>query len=183
MTKEEINDLIVSNTELAYSLANKYRNRIHDLIDYEDTKSVALLGLVKAANTYKIELNNQFSTYAYTVIRNELVLFIRDNLKNNRIVSLDNLIINDIPYLELQASSDNVEIEFIEKQNATELNNYINALPEKYKIVIKLIKQGYTQQYIADLYNISQPKVNILYKEAISLLRQKYILKGDIKIE
>ena len=69
------------------------------------------------------------------------------------------------------------------KQNANELNKYINELPEKYRIIIKLIKEGKTQQYIADLYNISQPKVNMLYKEAISLLRQKYIIKGDIRIE
>lgn len=83
----------------------------------------------------------------------------------------------------MQASSDNIEADFIEQQNANELNKYINELPEKYRIIIKLIKEGKTQQYIADLYNISQPKVNMLYKEAISLLRQKYIIKGDIRIE
>ena len=56
-----------------------------------------------------------------------------------------------------------------------ELNKYINELPEKNRIIIKLIKEGKTQQYIADLYNISQPKVNMLYKEAISLLRQNIL--------
>lgn len=83
----------------------------------------------------------------------------------------------------MQTSSDNIEADFIEQQNANELNKYINEPPDKYRIIIKLIKEGKTQQYIADLYNISQPKVNMLYKEAISLLRQKYIIKGDIRIE
>ena len=183
MTKEEINNLILDNLELAYSLANKYRKKIHNLIEYEDLKSTSMLALVKAANIYKSELKNQFSTYAYIVIRNELVLFIRDNLKENRVVSLDNLVIDNVPYLELQARSDNIEADFIEQQNANELNKYINEPPDKYRIIIKLIKEGKTQQYIADLYNISQPKVNMLYKEAISLLRQKYIIKGDIRIE
>lgn len=183
MTKEEINNLILNNLDLAYSLANKYIKKIHNLIEYDDIKSIAILALVKSANTYKPELKNQFSTYAYTVIRNELVLFIRDSLKENKVVSLDNLVIDNIPYLELQESTDNIEADFITSQNANELNKYINELPEKYKIVVKLVKEGKTQQYIADLYGVSQPKVNILYKEAISLLRQKYIMKGDIKIE
>lgn len=183
MTKEETNNLITDNLDLAYSLANKYKKKIHNLIDFEDLKSTALLGLVKSANTYKLELKNQFSTYAYTVIRNELVLFIRENLKLNRIVSLDNLVIDDIPYIELQASNENIETDFIIRQSVIELNKYINELPEKYKIIIKLVRDGHTQQYIADLYNISQSKVNMLYKEAISLLRQKYIMKGDIKVE
>ena len=118
MTKEEINNLILDNLELAYSLANKYRKKIHNLIEYEDLKSTSMLALVKAANIYKSELKNQFSTYAYIVIRNELVLFIRDNLKENRVVSLDNLVIDNVPYLELQARSDNIEADFIEQQNA-----------------------------------------------------------------
>ena len=161
MTKEEINNLILDNLELAYSLANKYRKKIHNLIEYEDLKSTSKLALVKAANIYKSEIKNQFSTYVYIIIRNELVLFIRDNLKENRVVSLDNLVIDNVSYLELQASSDNIEADFIEQQNANELNKYINELPEKYRIIIKLIKEGKTQQYISDLYFTTESKYAI----------------------
>ena len=92
MTKDEINDLIINNQKLAYEIVHRYREKVKAFIEYEDLKSIALLGLVKAANTFDSSKGNTFSTYAFRVIENQILMQIRKDTKLNKICSLENLV-------------------------------------------------------------------------------------------
>lgn len=74
MTKDQ-EALVTENMRLAYYIARrKYRNCGMEL---EDTEATALLGLVKAAITFKPEKGISFSTYAGACIDNEIRLELR----------------------------------------------------------------------------------------------------------
>ena len=68
-------ELILKHENLIYSIINKYRN----FYDVEDLKQVAVIGLIKAFNNYKSNLNTKFSTYAYKYILGEVLKFVNDN--------------------------------------------------------------------------------------------------------
>lgn len=179
MTNEEIENLILQNEKLAYSLVNKYFSKVKSFIEYDDLKSTALLGLVKAANTYNID-KQKFSTYAYTVINNEILMLIRTEKKSNRFVSLDNEIDNNITYLDIFDTGEDIEVDYIRLQDINKLNKYIEQLPEKLKKVIRLRLDGLTQEQIGKELNISQATVSNLYYLALNSLRLKFELEGDI---
>ena len=68
-------ELILKHEKLIYSIINKYRN----FYDVEDLKQVAVIGLIKAFNNYKSNLNTKFSTYAYKYILGEVLKFVNVN--------------------------------------------------------------------------------------------------------
>ena len=81
MTNEK-QELVDKNLKLAYKIAWEYNIKLRGHIELEELQSLAFLGLVKAANTFDISKNFEFSTYAYTVMRNEILCFITKNSNN-----------------------------------------------------------------------------------------------------
>ncbi len=64
--------LITNNIRLAISLAQKFSYE-------EDYESVAMIGLIKAADTFDFEKGIRFATYAARVIHNDILMYIRKN--------------------------------------------------------------------------------------------------------
>lgn len=176
MTKEEINSLILENEKLAYSIVHKYRNKFR--IDYEDLKSTAILGLVKAANTFDNCKNTKFSSYAYIVIENEILMVLRSERKLNNIISYNDKIKDNLTLLDVLDGGEYFEDLFISSQQVATLINYIDELPNKLKIIVNLVLEGYTQLEIAERLNVSQSQVSILYHQALNVLRDKFNIKG-----
>ncbi|WP_080845634.1 sigma-70 family RNA polymerase sigma factor [Cytobacillus gottheilii] len=71
------------NKNLAFSICNKYIKR-HDKLR-EDVESEALVGLVKAFNTFNLDKGYKFTTYAGMVIRNEVLKFLHQVNKINKL--------------------------------------------------------------------------------------------------
>jgi len=59
------------NIRMAYHIASKFTP--NTIVDMEDIKQLALIGLYKASQNYKDSLGFKFSTYAYKVMRNEIL--------------------------------------------------------------------------------------------------------------
>lgn len=96
-------ELITENIGLAYWAAHKYKNRS---IEFEDLKSIALLGLVKAAGKYEPSKGAGFSTFALKVISTEIFYEMRKCKRRPETVSLDAEIVysntgEGVPLLEL----------------------------------------------------------------------------------
>ena len=176
MTKEEINSLILENEKLAYSIVHKYRNKFK--IDYEDLKSTAILGLVKAANTFDSCKNTKFSSYAYIVIENEILMVLRSESKLNRITSYNENIKDNLTLLDVLDGGEYFEDLFIASQQVAALINYIDELPNRLKIIVNLVLEGYTQIEIAERLDISQSQVSMLYHQALNALRDKFKVNG-----
>ena len=95
--------LVTENIGLAYWAAHKYKNCS---IEFEDLKSIALLGLVKAAGKYEPLEGASFSTFALKVILTEIFYEMRKCKRRPETVSLDAEIVSSntgdgVPLLEL----------------------------------------------------------------------------------
>ena len=74
MTTDE-EKLVNDNINLAYKLAWKYYTSYNYKYELEELQSICNIGLVLAAKTFNPELEFNFSTYAYTCMKNELGRF------------------------------------------------------------------------------------------------------------
>lgn len=72
------NTLVENNLRLVIYIAKRFEN---SGINMEELISIGTIGLVKGVNSYKLDKNIKFATYASHCIQNEIVLFIR---KQNR---------------------------------------------------------------------------------------------------
>lgn len=68
------NILIEKNLKLAYSIANKYRFNDNDLIQE------ANLGLIQAVDTFDINFNVKFSTFAYQTIKSFVLNYLKKDI-------------------------------------------------------------------------------------------------------
>ena len=160
MTNEE---MFNKNTNIAYKIANRYL--VNYANEYEDIKQVALMGLWKAVLTFND--THAFSTYAYTVISNEINMYLRTIKKNNSTISLKQEVKENITLEDILADKNN----YIEKlENNLDIENYISQirnskLKGKEKTVFELTLKGYKQRQIAKITGCSQPQVSRLIKK------------------
>lgn len=160
MTNEE---MFNKNINIAYKIANRYL--VNYANEYEDIKQVALMGLWKAVLTFND--THAFSTYAYTVISNEINCYLRTVKKHYNTISLKQEIKENITLEDILADKNN----YIEKlENSLDIENYIvqiknSKLKEKEKIVFELSLRGYKQDKIAKIIGCSQPQVSRLIKK------------------
>jgi len=80
-------------TNMIYKIAHKYSFGN----DFEDLCQVGQIGLLKAYENFKPEIGSDFSSYAYTYIRGEMLKYIRENkvIKiNKELISLNKSISN-----------------------------------------------------------------------------------------
>lgn len=71
-------DLVLNNIKLAYSVAWNMKSTG---IEIEDLQSLALLGLVKAAKDFDETRGCKFSSFAITIMRNEILQEVRRQKK------------------------------------------------------------------------------------------------------
>ena len=72
---DELNELIMSNQGLIYSVMNRFRNYPNK----EDLYQVGCIGIIKAYRNYKNDLGCKFSTYAFTYIFGEMKKLVRED--------------------------------------------------------------------------------------------------------
>lgn len=155
MTKEE---MFNKNIKIAYKLANRYLTNYAS--EYEDIKQIALTGLWKAVSTF--DNTHVFSTYAYTVISNEINYYLRTVKKHYNTISLKQEVKENITLEDILADKNN----YIEKlENSLAIENYISQtrnskLKEQEKIVFELTLKGYKQRQIAKIIGCSQAEVS-----------------------
>lgn len=81
-----LDGLITSNTGLSYHVAHKFKSTG---IEIEELAQVGMIGLIKAARTFKPEKQVKFSSYAARCITNEILMYLRRNKKHRHQTSLD----------------------------------------------------------------------------------------------
>jgi RNA polymerase sigma-B factor len=70
-----LDEVVILNAPIARSIASRYRSKG---VDPDDLEQVAYLGLVKAANGFRLEADKAFLSYAVPTIRGELKRYFRD---------------------------------------------------------------------------------------------------------
>lgn len=87
MNKEE-EEVILKNSNLIYSIINKYTK----YYDVDDLYQTGVIGILKAYKNYDSSKNCKFSTYAYTYILGEVLKYVNNN--RNIKLSSEYLMIN-----------------------------------------------------------------------------------------
>lgn len=187
LTKEDIN--------LAKAIARK-RNKI---VYNEDTLSCAYEGLVKASNTFDINKNCKFSTYAYRLINNSItegLNMIRLDMGNSHVWRITK--VGDRPELKSQVTEDkffktvpvedNTIEEISSKQNRDLVLRYLNRLPEEERQVLEM-RYGlndtwrvYTRKEVASKLNMSICTVERRERKGIEKLRSWMKLEGVLDV-
>ena len=193
LTKEEleklfeINDreskekILIHNIRLVIYLVEKY----YSLTEYDkkDLVSVGIMGLMKAIDSFDLSKKIKFNTYASTCITNEIKMFFRKNNKHGNNESLDMTIINDnegneLKLHEIISNDDDVQNEFIKKEEKVIINELVEELPEQEREIIKMYMgfydgKKYTGKEIGEKYNLSQSYISRKIKEILIILKKE----------
>ncbi len=181
ITQDEINKLIEDNIKLAYAVFWKYYPIVRNNIEIDDGISMCFEGLIQAANTYNSSKGYTFSTYAFIVIKNTLLLNLRNSKTKFDTVSLNTPVQGkdgecDISYFI--PDSFNLE-ETVENKILNEiLYECINELTERDKRILLLFMQKIPQRRIGEMVGVHQAQVSRSIKRIINILRNKLKQRG-----
>lgn len=173
--------LIEHNLRLVVYIAKKFENAG---INVEDLISIGTIGLIKAVNTFKIDKNIKLATYASRCIENEILMYLRRDVKRKSEVSLDEplnvdwdgneLLLSDI----LGTENDVVSTRLEEEVNRKLLYHALTKLSAREKQIMDMrfgLKNGreMTQKEVADAMGISQSYISRLEKKIIERLQRE----------
>ncbi|MBP1553921.1 MAG: sigma-70 family RNA polymerase sigma factor [Oscillospiraceae bacterium] len=175
--------LIRHNLRLVAHVAKKY---YQGPIEQDDLMSIGTIGLVKAVQSFSMEKNIRFSTYASKCIQNEILMALRKNNGSDNIVYLEESIDNEDKNGKLtlkDSLQDDFEIEeFCESQEIK--NELLKTVAEKLdgrERQIIIMRYGLfgnpaqTQQQVCETLGISRSYVSRLEKKAINILKEHFI--------
>ena len=175
---EEQQKIVLDNQKLVYHVI-KQLHLYHKLEDYID---VGIIGLCKAAQTFKPENNSKFSTYACICIRNNILMEIRNEKRqcDAYAMSFSSIISSskdkDLT-LEDTLSDYELENDILNKEELISLITSIERLDKKDKMIIDLyFYQNKTQKQIAQILNMSQANASRRIQRALNNLREGGLL-------
>ncbi|WP_061213837.1 RNA polymerase sporulation sigma factor SigE [Syntrophomonas wolfei] len=173
--------LIEHNLRLVVYIAKKFENTG---INIEDLVSIGTIGLIKAVNTFEPKKNIKLATYASRCIENEILMYLRRNIKNRVEISLDEPLNVDWDGNELLLSDVlGTENDMIYKQIESEVEKSLlwkamHKLNNREKTIIQLrfgLADGdeKTQKEVADILGISQSYISRLEKRILKRLQRE----------
>ena len=199
LTDEDKNRLAEENMSLVQYVVKRF---INTGIDYDELFSVALMGYVKAINSYNpTRVTKQgkpikFSTFAYRCIENEIFYFIRNDKKvREKTVSLQTTLSTDKNGNNLDLDSTlstesqgelSLEEEIAKKEVIGVLLEIINnELTDKERLIIThrfgISAENKTQNELAQMVNMSQANISKLEKNIMDKIKKIMISKYKIK--
>jgi len=173
--------LIEHNLRLVVYIAKKFENTG---INIEDLVSIGTIGLIKAVNTFEPKKNIKLATYASRCIENEILMYLRRNLKNRGEVSLDEplnvdwdgneLLLSDV----LGTDGDMIYKRIEHEVEKNLLWQAMHKLSNREKTIIQLrfgLGDGLekTQKEVADILGISQSYISRLEKRILKRLQRE----------
>ena len=141
---------------MAYHVASRFTP--NTIVDMDDIRQLALIGLYKACLNYKDGLGFKFSTYAYKVMRNEIL---KELTKHNVYDSIE-----EMEY-DVADESCNPEEEYIGS-----LQRFSSVLTDQEYEVVLLTVQGYSQNEISLRLNLSQSQISRIFIKAKKKIKE-----------
>ena len=178
---EARNVLVERNLRLVAHIMKKY---YASESDQEDLISIGTIGLIKAVNSYRLDKNIKFATYASRCIENEILMHFRAGRKRAQDVSLSELIEtgSDGAALELQdaVAGDEDLLESISaRENARQLRSAVERCLTDQERQVVCMRYGLfgciprRQREVAQALDISRSYVSRIEKRALERLREE----------
>ena len=172
---------------------NEVNTKFSHYTDLEELFSVGLIGLIKSVDTFNIDLNFKFSTYAKKCIDNEILMFLKKTKKFTLDKSLESLITTDQSGNQLKLEdvladegSDFVS-DYEKREFFAEIREVVYQLPLPNRDIVLLYfgfigDHAYNQKEIAEKFNISQSYVSRIITKNISKIGEQLRKSGIIEI-
>jgi len=181
--KEARSILIEHNLRLVAHIVKKFDSKNTDT---DDLISIGTIGLIKGIDTYKKTPKVKITTYAARCIQNEILMYYRNNKKNQFTVSINDSIGydkegNEINLVDLLEDKQEDILDTIEiKDNINLLNKYLKVLNKREKeIIVKRYglnnEKDLTQKEIAKTLGISRSYVSRIEKRALTKILREFI--------
>lgn len=150
--------------------------------DNAELVSVGLLGLIKSVDTFDVNKNIKFATYASRCIDNEILMFMRKGKKYLNDESLDKTISSDGEGHDVKIADGifDESVDLVGDYEKCELHDAIRqevlALPDREKQVV-LMHFGFidgevmTQREIASVFGLSQSYVSRIIRKALERIK------------
>jgi len=186
--KQSRNKLIEHNLRLVAHIVKKFDYKEKD---QDDLISIGTIGLIKGVDSYKNERNVKLTTYCARCIENEILMYFRSNNKNNKNISLNDMIGydkdgNEIEVLDvLKVTKEDFFEEVALKDDIKLLNTYMKKLtPREKDILIRRYglynNDEETQKTIAKKLKISRSYVSRIEKRALTKILKEFIKNNKI---
>lgn len=166
--------LILHNLRLVKIVVDKFQ-----AIRYErdDCFQIGIIGLIKAVDTFDVNKNYEFSTYAFMCIKNEIYHFFVTMNRKKRTAQLCNI----EEFIDIEDGKIRIEETFIEREMLLYILKIIDTLEEKNKNLVSmyfgLTGKTYTYKELSSIFNISV--TNVRYRIFKSLDAIKDVLIED----
>lgn len=162
-------------TQLIEKLLCKSSNIIPNVVrsmnakPYDDYIDIAYFGLCKAAINYKPEHNVKFSTYAVTVMKNEIKKeFESNNTYNLNNVSYESLtedLADDFILLNYCEFEDDAILEIL-------LEGIRNRIGDEKFAILQMFMEGYTQTEIAEACMCTPQMISLIHRDMKNLFKK-----------
>ncbi|CDF58649.1 sigma-70 family RNA polymerase sigma factor [Thermobrachium celere] len=158
---------------MVYQICNKWKN----VIELSDLYQVASIGLYKAFTSYDMKKDIEFSTVAYTYIKNEIRSFYREAKKHFGYLSLNEEMFEEgneklIDSIKDEGFEEHILEEISKKQDLSRVYTAMRHLTERQKsIFTKYYLEGKTMQEIADKYGFHVSYIGKVLKNSIKKIK------------
>lgn len=186
MTNEELfkngdfEELYKQNIKLIYHIAHKYSKQI----EFEECVSIANLAFAKSLKHYNLAKKIKFSSYLYSAVKNEFLLYLEKDKRKIDTLSLDfKYECRNGEYKKLEdllEDNFNLEEEISSSSIISKFYETINKLPENQKIVELGRINGLSYKELQAELDCSKQWVFQLHKRASRKI--KYALRKEMKV-
>ena len=186
--------IILHNLKLVF---HRYYKRFSSIqIDMDDIISNGIIGLIKAVDTFNLDKNYSFTTYASKCIDNEILMYIRKGITKDIHLEEDNgedeltlmgLIIDPSVNIEEDyINNENINnirsIVNLLNENINNIRSIVNLLNEKDKYLYNLyFEKAYSQVEIAKILKKSQSYISREIKSLVYKLEKLMYQNGTIE--
>ena len=164
--------MVEGNMRIALYVARKYEGALES----DDLVALAMLGLVKAGNSYDPSKGNKFSTYATRVAENEILMAIRKTKKTNKDVSIFAPVAVDWDgnALEIAETLEDMRSQklFQQIEDYDVLQIIQQILNEKERCIVFKWVSGVRQSSIAKEFGVTQGTVSRIIRKAFEKMRK-----------
>ena len=180
--KKARSKLIEHNLRLVAHVIKKYYRQEND---QDDLISIGTIGLIKAVDSFDINKNIKFSSYASKCIENEVLMYFRSQKKTLQDISLNEPIDSDgegnpLTVIDTMQIEDTVIDDINLRMNSKKMYEILkNALDERERRII-ILRYGLLgikplpQREIAKKFGISRSYVSRIEKTALEKLRKGF---------
>lgn len=160
--------------------------------DKKEILSRALTGVVKGVNNYDYKKGDNFMAFVYVCFTNEIKTYFNklNKLKYHEMLLLDEPVSEDKKnYVVDTINSDvNIEKAYEKKELYNRIGELVNSLGKKNSEIVKLYYgfnnlKRHTQYELADMYGITQSRVNKIIKESVNLISNALKKEGLIVVK